>query len=277
VKADVNQFEQVVVNLAVNGRDAMPDGGRLSIRTANVPAVEAAKRNVAGMPEADYVVVEVADTGSGIPPDVMDKIFEPFFTTKEVGKGTGLGLSTVFGIVKQSGGFIAVDSAVGQGTTFRIYLPRHIPSIEETPAEETKPAPGAPPAKKPVAADMTGQGTILLVEDEDPVRAVNARALTARGYTVLEAASGVEALQLIEERGTPVDLVVSDVVMPEMDGPTLLRELRKRHPTLKVVFVSGYAEDAFKKNLPDGEDFNFLPKPFSLKQLVEAVKQAIAG
>ena len=229
------------------------------------------------MPEADYVVVEVADTGSGIPPDVMDKIFEPFFTTKEVGKGTGLGLSTVFGIVKQSGGFIAVDSAVGQGTTFRIYLPRHIPSIEETPAEEPKPAPGAPPAKKPVAADMTGQGTILLVEDEDPVRAVNARALTARGYTVLEAASGVEALQLIEERGTPVDLVVSDVVMPEMDGPTLLRELRKRHPTLKVVFVSGYAEDAFKKNLPDGEDFNFLPKPFSLKQLVEAVKQAIAG
>jgi two-component system cell cycle sensor histidine kinase/response regulator CckA len=123
---------------------------------------------------------------------------------------------------------------------------------------------------------MTGQGTILLVEDEDPVRAVNARALTARGYTVLEAASGVEALHVIEERGAPVDLVVSDVVMPEMDGPTLLRELRKRHPNLKVVFVSGYAEDAFKKNLPDGEEFNFLPKPFSLKQLVEAVKQTIA-
>ena len=277
VKADVNQFEQVVVNLAVNGRDAMPDGGHLSIRTANVPAEEAAKLNVAGMPEADYVVVEVADTGSGIPPDVMDKIFEPFFTTKEVGKGTGLGLSTVFGIVKQSGGFIAVDSTVGQGTTFRIYLPRHVPRAEEILAEEPKPAPGTPPAKKPAAADMTGQGTILLVEDEDPVRAVNARALTARGYTVLEAASGVEALQVIEECGAPVDLVVSDVVMPEMDGPTLLRELRKRHPNLKVVFVSGYAEDAFKKNLPDGEEFNFLPKPFSLKQLVEAVKQTIAG
>jgi len=277
VKADVNQFEQVVVNLAVNGRDAMPDGGHLSIRTANVRAEEAAKLNVAGMPEADYVVVEVADTGSGIPPDVMDKIFEPFFTTKEVGKGTGLGLSTVFGIVKQSGGFIAVDSTVGQGTTFRIYLPRHVPSAEEILAEEPKPAPGTPPAKKPAAADMTGQGTILLVEDEDPVRAVNARALTARGYTVLEAASGVEALQVIEERGAPVDLVVSDVVMPEMDGPTLLRELRKRHPNLKVVFVSGYAEDAFKKNLPEGEEFNFLPKPFSLKQLVEAVKQTIAG
>jgi len=129
--------------------------------------------------------------------------------------------------------------------------------------------------KKP-AADMTGQGTILLVEDEDPVRAVNARALTARGYTVLEAASGVEALQIMEESG-PVDLVVSDVVIPEMDGPTLLRELRKRHPTLKVVFVSGYAEDAFKKNLPEGEEFNFLPKPFSLKQLVETVKQVMSA
>src|SRR3712207_1724022 len=131
-------------------------------------------------------------------------------------------------------------------------------------------------SKQP-AADMTGRGTILLVEDEDPVRAVNARALTARGYTVLEAASGIEALKVIEERDTPVDLVVSDVVMPEMDGPTLLRELRKRHPDLKVVFVSGYAEDAFKKNLPDGENFNFLPKPFSLKQLVETVKQTLAA
>jgi two-component system cell cycle sensor histidine kinase/response regulator CckA len=200
----------------------------------------------------------------------MDKIFEPFFTTKEVGKGTGLGLSTVFGIVKQSNGFIYVDSTVGRGTSFRVFLPRHVPTEEEI-AEELKPE-----VKKP-AADLTGQGTILLVEDEDPVRAVNARALTARGYTVIEAASGVEALQIIEERKAPVDLVVSDVVMPEMDGPTLLRELRKLYPDLKVIFVSGYAEDAFKKNLPDGEEFNFLAKPFSLKQLSEAVKQAIAA
>ncbi|MBF9233449.1 cell cycle histidine kinase CckA [Microvirga alba] len=270
VKADLNQFEQVVMNLAVNARDAMPNGGRLAIRTANVAASEAARRNVNGMPPADYVVVEVSDTGTGMTPDVMGKIFEPFFTTKEVGKGTGLGLSTVFGIVKQSGGFIDVDSKVGQGTTFRIYLPRHIPGIEEMP-EETK----AETVKKP-AADMTGQGTILLVEDEDPVRAVNARALSARGYTVLEAASGIEALQIIEERGAPVDLVVSDVVMPEMDGPTLLGELRKLYPDLKVIFVSGYAEDAFRKNLPDGEEFNFLPKPFSLRQLVEIVKQVMA-
>jgi two-component system cell cycle sensor histidine kinase/response regulator CckA len=248
----------------------MPNGGKLAIRTSNLAAAEAARLNLSGMPKADYVAIDVSDTGTGIPPDVMDKIFEPFFTTKEVGKGTGLGLSTVFGIVKQSGGFIDVQSVVGQGTTFRIFLPRHVPTAEEA-GDESK----VEAAKRP-AADLTGQGVILLVEDEDPVRAVNARALAARGYTVLEAASGIEALQIIEQRAAPVDLVVSDVVMPEMDGPTLLGELRKRDPDLKVIFVSGYAEDAFKKNLPGGEQFNFLPKPFSLRQLVEIVKQVMA-
>ncbi|HKH35248.1 MAG TPA: response regulator [Beijerinckiaceae bacterium] len=271
VKADVNQFEQVIVNLAVNARDAMPEGGKLAIRTANISAPEANALNLQGLPAAEFVAIEVSDTGTGIPPEVMDKIFEPFFTTKDVGKGTGLGLSTVFGIVKQSNGFIYVDSAVGKGTTFRVFLPRYVPTAEDE--EEARPEVAA---KKP-AVDLSGQGVILLVEDEDPVRAVNGRALAARGYTVLEAASGVEALQIIEERQAPVDLVVSDVVMPEMDGPTLLRELRKRYPDLKVIFVSGYAEDAFRKNLPEGEEFNFLPKPFSLKQLVEAVKQAISG
>ncbi|MGU3539923.1 cell cycle histidine kinase CckA [Methylobacterium sp. A54F] len=312
VKADVNQFEQVIVNLAVNARDAMPDGGRLLIRTANVddPGEAAVKDGRGGAPAGDHVLIEVLDTGEGIPPELMEKIFEPFFTTKEIGKGTGLGLSTVFGIVKQSGGTIDVQSTVGEGTAFRIYLPRHEPSAEAEPAPrleaplarearaEAVPLAGAgatPPAKddpasrpaaepaapqkaaprKP-AADHTGQGTILLVEDEDPVRAVNSRALSARGYTVLEAASGLEALRIVGE-GQPIDLVVSDVVMPEMDGPTLLREIRKHQPTLKVIFVSGYAEDAFRKNLPEGETFNFLPKPFSLKQLVETVKETMSA
>ncbi|MCG6121958.1 MAG: response regulator [Microvirga sp.] len=271
IRADVHQLEQVIVNLAVNARDAMPDGGKLTIRTANVDAAEAGGLALTGMPAADYVVIEVGDTGSGIPPDVMDKIFEPFFTTKEIGKGTGLGLSTVFGIVKQSGGFIYVDSEVGKGTSFRVFLPRHVPSEAEI--EEAAPV---ATAKKP-ERDLSGEGVILLVEDEDPVRAVNSRALSARGYTVLEAASGVEALEIMAARQErPVDLVVSDVVMPEMDGPTLLRELRGEHPHLKVIFVSGYAEDAFRKNLPEGEEFNFLPKPFSLKQLVETVKDVMA-
>ena len=268
VKADVNQLEQVIINLAVNARDAMPEGGTVSIATANVLEDEASRLDLTGMPAADYVRIDVGDTGTGIEPDVLNKIFEPFFTTKELGKGTGLGLSTVFGIVKQSGGFIYVDSVVGRGTVFSIYLPRHIPE----PMAEVKPE---DVVKKP-APDMTGHGTILLVEDEDAVRAVNARALTARGYTVLQASSGIEALEIIDAYAEPISLVVSDVVMPEMDGPTLLRELRRRHADLKVVFVSGYAEDAFRKHLPEGEDFNFLPKPFSLKQLVETVKEVIA-
>lgn len=267
VKADVNQLEQVVINLAVNARDAMPEGGAVSIATDNLAEAEARRLDLAGMPAADYVRIAVGDTGTGIPPEILDQIFEPFFTTKELGKGTGLGLSTVFGIVKQSGGYIYVDSTLGEGTTFSIYLPRHIPEPEEIAKPEAAP--------KARAADMTGQGTILLVEDEDAVRAVNGRALTARGYTVLEASTGVEALDVIARHEGPIDLVVSDVVMPEMDGPTLLGELRKLHPDMKFVFVSGYAEDAFAKHLPDGESFNFLAKPFSLKQLVETVKQVV--
>jgi two-component system cell cycle sensor histidine kinase/response regulator CckA len=267
VKADVNQLEQVIINLAVNARDAMPDGGTVTIATENVDEAAARRLDLTGMPAADYVRIDVTDTGTGIPPDILDKIFEPFFTTKELGKGTGLGLSTVFGIVKQSGGFIYVDSTVGQGTTFSIYLPRFIPEVEA----EAKPD----PKEEKRAADSTGQGTVLLVEDEDAVRAVNGRALSARGYTVLEAASGVEALEIVDAHEGTIDLVVSDVVMPEMDGPTLLGELRKRRPDLKIIFVSGYAEDAFAKHLPEGETFSFLAKPFSLKQLVETVKQAV--
>ncbi|MEP9378036.1 response regulator [Aquabacter sp. CN5-332] len=267
VKVDVNQFEQVVVNLAVNARDAMPGGGLLTLRTSNVPAQECAIYGDAGtLVSADYVLIEVSDTGTGIPPEIMDKIFEPFFSTKEVGKGTGLGLSTVYGIVKQTGGNILAASVPGRGTVFRVFLPRH-----ERTTEDALPVPVEPDAR---AADLTGQGTILLVEDEDAVRAFASRALIARGYNVIAAASGAEALEAMDKAGTRIDLVVSDVVMPEMDGPTLLKELRGRDPGLKVIFISGYAQEAFGKNLAEGEKFSFLPKPFSLKQLVAAVKEA---
>ena len=270
VKADLNQLEQAIVNLAVNARDAMPDGGKLTLRTRNVAAAEAASFAHAGFQPADYVLIEVEDTGSGIAPDIIDKIFEPFFSTKEVGKGTGLGLSTVYGIVKQTGGFIYALPKPGHGTTFRIFLPRYLPSADEIAARRE-------PERDGRAADLTGRGTVLLVEDEEAVRAFAARALASRGYTVIQAASGTEALARIDGNIDGIDLVVSDVVMPEMDGPTLLKELRRRRPELKVIFVSGYAEEAFKKNLPDGESFVFLPKPFSLKELVAAVKETMAA
>jgi two-component system, cell cycle sensor histidine kinase and response regulator CckA len=275
VKADISQFEQVIVNLAVNARDAMPEGGKLEVRTANVEAHECARFNAKGMPAADYVLVVVTDTGTGIPPRIVDKIFEPFFSTKEVGKGTGLGLSTVYGIIKQTGGFIYVDSVERKGTTFRIFLPRHAVTAELI--EHAAPAQAAERAGTPERTDLTGEGIILLVEDEEGLRQLNARGLASRGYTVLEAANGVEAIEVLERHDGKIDLVVSDVVMPEMDGPTLLRELRRRNPALKIIFVSGYAEDAFQKHLPEDGQFAFLAKPFTLKQLVNEVKETLAA
>jgi two-component system cell cycle sensor histidine kinase/response regulator CckA len=285
VKADVGQFEQVIINLAVNARDAMPLGGRLIVRTSNVSAEDSARFQSKGMPLGEYVLVEVEDTGTGIAPEIIDKIFDPFYTTKDIGKGTGLGLSTVYGIVKQTGGFIYVDSEVGRGTTFRIFLPRYItgaddivpPHLPETTAPAIAGALcAAGEVIRSAATDLTGQGTILLVEDEEGLRALNARGLQSRGYTVLQAGNGIEALEQLERQGGRVDLVVSDVVMPEMDGPALLKELRKRNPDIKIIFVSGYAEDAFE-SLPDHKQFNFLPKPFTLKQLVSAVKETMAS
>ena len=264
VKADINQLEQVIVNLVVNARDAMPEGGRITLRTRNVPAAECASLRDASVIPADYVLVEVQDTGHGIPADVQDKIFEPFFTTKEVGKGTGLGLSMVYGIVRQTGGYVFCDSEPGKGAIFRILLPRLVEAEVEAPAKKE--------AAKPAAADLTGRGAILLVEDEEAVRAFASRALASRGYTVLEAETGVEALKVVEEAGGRIDLIVSDVIMPEMDGPTMLTELRRRGVEAKVVFVSGYADDAFARNLPGKQEFVFLPKPFTLKQLIETVK-----
>jgi two-component system cell cycle sensor histidine kinase/response regulator CckA len=279
VKVDISQFEQVIVNLAVNARDAMPNGGRLQLRTSNVTARDCERFHAKGMPAADYMLVEVSDTGTGIPAKIVGKIFEPFFSTKEVGKGTGLGLSTVYGIIKQTGGFVYVDSEEQKGAIFRIFLPRHIASAQEIAASEaeTQASAGAMTAKRAASADLTGEGTILLVEDEEGLRALNARGLASRGYTVLEAGNGVEAIDVLAKSDWQVDLVVSDVVMPEMDGPTLLRELRNRNPTLKIIFVSGYAEDAFQKHLPADGQFMFLAKPFTLKQLVNAVKETLAA
>ena len=283
VKTDLSQFEQVLINLCVNARDAMPNGGTITLRTRNLPAAEVASLNYPELPNDDLVMIEVADTGTGIPPEIMDKIFEPFFTTKEVGKGTGLGLAMVYGIVKQSGGYIHPESEVGKGTVFRIFLPRHV--IEVAPviaANENLPvAPAATEAEKPKKSepvDLTGKSAVvLLVEDEEAVRRGGKRMLETRGYTVHEAGSGIEALDIMDELDGKVDIVVSDVVMPEMDGPTLLGELRKKYPDLKFIFVSGYAEDAFARNLPAEAKFGFLPKPFSLKQLAEAVWEMLDG
>jgi two-component system, cell cycle sensor histidine kinase and response regulator CckA len=278
IRADVGQFEQAIINLAVNARDAMPTGGKLTIRTSNVSTEQSVRLQRKGMPAGEYVQIEVTDTGTGIAPDVIDKIFDPFYTTKDIGKGTGLGLATVYGFIKQTGGFIYVDSELDKGTTFRIFIPRFVPAAEDAPAPSialTSAALAAEEAKRP-AADLTGHGTILLVEDEEGLRVLNARGLTSRGYTVMEAGNGVEAIEVLERHGGDIDLVVSDVMMPEMDGPTLFKELRKRHPDIKMIFVSGYAEDAFQKSLPDPEKYDFLAKPFTLKQLVAQVKETMS-
>ena len=276
VKVDVSQFEQVIVNLAVNARDAMPDGGKLTVRTANLTVEESTRLAYKGMPAADYVRIAISDTGTGIPADIVDKIFEPFFSTKEVGKGTGLGLSTVYGIVKQTGGFVYVNSEEGSGTTFDIFLPRHHAEPDASHEVHATNGAGRETAAGPKPrADLTGQGTILLVEDEEGLRSLNARGLRSRGYSVIEASNGIEAMEALEEKNGAVDLVVSDVVMPEMDGPTLLKEMRGRNPDLKIIFVSGYAEDAFEKSLPENQQFAFLPKPFTLSQLVAAVKETM--
>ncbi len=272
VKADLGQFEQVIVNLAVNARDAMPEGGTLTVRTRNVSAEEVPGFNYRELAPGDYVLIEVEDTGTGIDPETMKKIFEPFFTTKEVGKGTGLGLSMVYGIVKQTGGSIHCESEVGKGTTFRIFLPRHVPAEAEVAAQE---AAAAKEQAKPANRDLSGSARVLVVEDEDAVRLGSVRALTSRGYEVFEATSGTEALEIFKELDGQVDIVVSDVVMPEMDGPTLLTKLREIQPDIRFIFVSGYAEDAFARNLPEDAVFGFLPKPFSLKQLATTVKEML--
>jgi two-component system cell cycle sensor histidine kinase/response regulator CckA len=243
---------------------AAKGGGTLTIQTYAVHADQVAELGSDILPIADYSALSVTDTGSGIAPNVLGKIFEPFFTTKEVGKGTGLGLSTVYGIVKQSGGFIFADSKVGEGTRFVIYLPVH--------RQEARAGRSSGPSKEK-KDELWGSGTVLLVEDEPMVRSVAERALTRHGYTVVTAENGEDALEIVG-RGEPITLLISDVVMPGMDGPTMVREARKTRPELKILFMSGYAEEQLRKSI-DIENVNFLPKPFSVTDLAAAARRAI--
>jgi two-component system, cell cycle sensor histidine kinase and response regulator CckA len=267
-KVDQGQLEQVIINLAVNARDAMPGGGTLAIRTANVRQDQILRRGHEAMPVGDYVLIEVTDTGIGISKDNLARIFDPFFSTKELGLGTGLGLSTVYGIVKQTGGFVFVNSDPGRGAAFQIYLPLYEAADRALPAQ-------ADPAEPVMVKDLTGQGTIMLVEDDDPVRIFGARALRNKGYKVIEAKSGEAALTLIRNAGERIDLLITDVVMPRMDGPGLVRKVRAIHPQMKVIFISGYTEDAFRQRLDSDSGIDFLPKPFSLKQLAIKVRDVI--
>jgi two-component system cell cycle sensor histidine kinase/response regulator CckA len=263
VHADEAQLSNALINLVVNARDAMPDNGTVTIRLSNETVATTSSLGSAIMPPGDYVRLEVADTGIGMSKEIQSKIFDPFFTTKPVGQGTGLGLATVYGIVKQSGGFIDVRSDVGKGTSFFIYLPRHAGEIAM--AVEAAPA----------ARDVTGQDTILLVEDEEAVRSFAARALRMRGYNVLEAGGGEEALEIVQG-GADIHLVITDVVMPNMDGPTMVKHVKALKPELPVIFMSGYAEEAFRRDEGAG-DIHFLPKPSGLKQLAAKVKDVLSG
>lgn len=269
VRADPTQLEQVIVNLAVNARDAMQakgdGGGKLTLATRKITAADVRAMRSGIMPQADYTALVVEDTGCGIAADHLGKIFEPFFTTKETGKGTGLGLSTVYGIVKQSGGFIFADSEVGRGTKFTVYLPVH----HVAPGEVIGKA-----LKVEENRQWSGGGTVLLVEDEDMVRAVAERALTRAGYTVTTASDGDEGLDIVRG-GEKFDLIVSDVVMPAMDGPSMVRGIRQIDPQMPVLFMSGYAEEQLRKEI-DITDVHFLPKPFTVQQITEKVGAVLA-
>lgn len=266
VRADKRQLEQVLMNLVVNARDAMSDGGEIRISTESRQIVRPLKRDRATVPPGDYVVVKVEDEGVGIPADKLVKIFEPFFTTKRTGEGTGLGLSTAYGIIKQTGGYIFVDSVVGKGTTFSLYFRAY----DGAPEEER---PGPETSGK--LQLQQGEGVVLLVEDEAPVRAFASRALRMRGYTVLEAENAEQALETLSDKSLKVDVFVTDVVMPGMDGPSWVRKALKERPGVRVVFVSGYAEDRFSDEQNGIPNSVFLPKPFSLNELTATVHDQI--
>ncbi len=265
VKVDGGQMDQVLINLAVNARDAMQGNGKLIISTENFTNKKPKKVGTEEeMPPGHWILIKVSDTGSGIPKEIIDRVFEPFFTTKDVGEGTGLGLATVYGIVRQTGGYLHLDSKVDKGTTFFIYLPR----ANETEEDEAEDDIDEVDEQK----DLTGTECILLVEDEDAVRMFSQRALGNKGYEVLTADCGESALKVVEKEGLDkINLLITDVVMPNMDGPALAQAIRKDNPQLKIIFMSGYTEDRLKEHM-DSRTF-FLPKPFSLKQLAAKVKE----
>jgi signal transduction histidine kinase/ActR/RegA family two-component response regulator len=263
VKADPGQIEQILLNLTVNARDAMPSGGKLTIETANVTLKETYSQDHIGLMSGHYVIISITDTGLGMTQEVKERIFEPFFTTKEIGKGTGLGLSMVYGIVKQSGGHIRVDSEPGKGTTFRIYLPR----VDEPLAEVEE---------KEIAGPPLGNETILVVEDEEEVRKLVARSLKKQGYKVFEASQGKEALSLCEKQGGPIHLMVTDVVMPEMTGMELAKHIKQVYPDMKVLYMSGYNPDRVAidcENLEKG--IEFIQKPFEVYKLARKVREVL--
>ena len=275
VRADPTQLEQVIVNLAVNARDAMAakgEGGKLVLATKKITANQVRAMRGGIMPQVNYTALVVEDSGCGIAPDHLGKIFEPFFTTKDLGKGTGLGLSTVYGIVKQSGGFIFADSELGRGTKFTVYLPVHHIDPDTVTAQTDLAETGVPAAPQ---VEWSGGGRVLLVEDEDMVRAVAERALTRAGYTVTLASDGDEGLEIVTA-GAEFDVIVSDVVMPAMDGPTMIREIRKLRPDMPVLFMSGYAEEQLRDQIGIA-DVHFLPKPFSVQQIGDKVGAVLAG
>ncbi len=297
VRVDPGQFDQIIINLAVNARDAMAGGGTLTIATDTQLFETSTQLGAEQVPPGRYVKISVTDTGNGIAREDLGRIFEPFFSTKQEtpGAGTGLGLATVYGIVRQTGGFIFVDSSPGQGARFTIYLPRLEPEASEAEVSENSRNTGsriafqsdedpvalagkigAALANSPSKGDLSGSGTVLLVEDEDAVRVFAARALKNKGYDVLEARTGEQAMEMLQE-GTPIDLLITDMMMPGMDGGTLARFVRVERPEVRIILISGYSEEVARGDVVDSPDIHFLPKPFSLGQLATKVKDVLAG
>ncbi|WP_337996024.1 ATP-binding protein [Oleispirillum naphthae] len=276
VRVDPGQFDQVILNLAVNARDAMVGGGRLSIRTEARHLTEPLKVGTETVAPGHYAVIRVSDTGTGIAKEDLGRIFEPFFSTKagSAAAGTGLGLSTVYGIVRQTEGTVTVESRKGEGAAFTIYLPRFDEAAVRARAAAGAAAP-KPPEEEPRRDLALPQGkVVLIVEDEDAVRVFGARALSAKGYTVLEAADGEQAIGILQDHDE-VDVLITDMVMPGMDGATLARLVRQEYPAIRVVLMSGYSEDIASDDLADSPDVLFLAKPFSLEALAEKVAEAL--